>query len=499
MSIPKLPDVGILQYGPVVFDVLKHTKMGAEFTKDSSKRTVKYVTYTLSVEGVVTIPDGSPASSIDTQMVTLRQQLSTAGLPLRYTGRGFGSLLVNVPGGAVRDVAWGPQPEVMDFQPLGGGRSAMVKWQVKTSLPECSCPNMGRAGSIIPGPGLGHLLESTWETNLRYDEDGYATVELSGTIEIPLTWLPNGSRALSDIVDSYRLQYLNNPPTIDDFKVKDRSFKTSLDKRVMQWSYTYEEMAPMGIPAGCMKARGSYSVTPAKPFAMVKWNNRLEATYTVRKDFPRRVAYLNFVTILMDRMGAARFATEPTVANPAAAPQQSATATLPLPFRIAIGSISNLFSVNVFASWLRGTQSGPNPAAAPVDNRRAILMTFGFTEGLYEDSRQFRFEASWQLTTTFRGILKASGVWQQVTHLPRLTADNPLDTDKTVWRVLMSDLQGWRGNHQLLQTPSNDLVIDLCICDPAVADAPNYPLPPPARRQSMQPPLSKQQQVQVGT
>ncbi len=452
MPLNKLPDIGTLSYGTIFFDVLKHTKISSRPVEDSANRTVKYVTHTLTVEGVVVLPDKVGADqTIDTIWVSLRQELETNGLPLVYTGRGFGDIRVNVgglKGTAVRDVNWGPKPKILDFVPLGQGRSASITWQVEFSIPECECAHY--AG----------VCEYTFETNLSYDEDFYANIVISGTLEIALTWQTGvNRRKLADIVDAYRKTWLDNPPAIDDFKVKDRSFKESKDKRHMDWSYTYEEMAPMGPPFHSSKANGTYSVRPksGKSAALTVWMATLRCRYVVRKSFPRRSAYLSFLTILQDRISASRFGFIPPGNNPGAQPQQQANRRIP---NIAFNP--NIPNPQDPTSAYSALYRRPIPADR---SHAVILWNFGMEEGIYDDSKSVSFEASWQFSTTLRSLMQASGAWQMVTHDPALNTDNPLDASKTLWRRTMQDVTGWTGNQALPQSPKNDLVIDLCVCD----------------------------------
>ncbi len=394
MPLNMLPNIGTCSYGNVIFDVLKHTKISSRPVEDSANRTVKYVTHTLTVEGVVVLPDKfGGVGTIDTIWANLRQELETNGLGLVYTGRGFSDVRVNVQGSPVRDVNWGPKPKILEFVPLGQGKSASISWQVEFSIPECHCAHYS-------GP-----CEYTFETTLTYDEDFYATLTLSGTLEIALTWQSGvNRRRLADIVDAYRQTWLNNPPAIDDFEVKDRSFKESKDKRRMEWSYTYEEMAPMGKPFHCSKANGSYSVRPIlSKYGLIRWQSSLRCHYVVRKSFPRRSAYLAFLTIMQDRMSATRRGFVPPGFTPDNVPQQEGGRNFP-----GIAFLPNIADPSDMIGAYRSFESGPQPTNP---NLVPILSNFGFEEGVYDDSKTVSFEASWEYSTTLRALIKVSGAW----------------------------------------------------------------------------------------
>ncbi len=147
-----LPDVGILFYNGCTFSPLYESNISGRCVKDEAQRTVIYMEYTITVDGYVTMPAGAPDTSAT--MNNMRQILSKQGGELRYIGRG-NDIEVNVPGGRTKDVKWGPIPEILEFQPLGGGRSAKVKWTVKVHIIEPGFDgfNKGRGGPPEGGGG----------------------------------------------------------------------------------------------------------------------------------------------------------------------------------------------------------------------------------------------------------------------------------------------------------------------------------------------------------
>lgn len=128
-----LPDVGTLFYNGVTFSPLYETQVSGKAVMDEAQRTVMYMEYTLIADGYVTLPDG--AADTDGVMTTLKRLLTKQAGELRYIGRG-NDIEVNVPGSANKDVKWGPRPKILDFQPLGGGRSAKIKWIVEVAVVE---------------------------------------------------------------------------------------------------------------------------------------------------------------------------------------------------------------------------------------------------------------------------------------------------------------------------------------------------------------------------
>ena len=115
-GLAPLPDVGTLGYNGVTFSCLQHTSISGKPLPDNAGRTIKGMEWTLNVDGLVTLEAGQ--TTIDTTVQTLRRLLSAQGGILTYSNKGFGpSFTVNTPGG-IKDMAWGPIPEILAFQPL---------------------------------------------------------------------------------------------------------------------------------------------------------------------------------------------------------------------------------------------------------------------------------------------------------------------------------------------------------------------------------------------
>ena len=130
-----LPDVGTLSYNGCIFSPLFESNIFGTVIKDNAKRAVKFMEYVLTVDGYVTMAAGN--TSIAPTMANLRLLLTAQAGELTYKGRGF-DLSVNAAKAssflsAARDVAWGPVPELIEFQPLGGGLSAKVKTTTELS------------------------------------------------------------------------------------------------------------------------------------------------------------------------------------------------------------------------------------------------------------------------------------------------------------------------------------------------------------------------------
>jgi hypothetical protein len=452
-----LPDVGTLDYNGCVFSPLFETKLTGNAVKDNAQRTVKLMEYTLTADGYVTLIAG--ATNIAATVTNMRRLLTSQGGSLTYSGRGF-SLSINGGNifgiaGSVTDVAWGPVPELLEFQPLGGGLSAKVQWKVTVRVPE------------IVGGDLGHglrFLQLNYETGVTYAEDGYSTLSIRGTMEIPLTRTPSQStRTLTTTVDEFRNQLSTRILTgidLSRFRVTRREFNVSRDKRTMEWNFEVEEKPYMDLPPDCTVARGTFNVRPARAGpGLVNWLCTLKATYTVRADVARRIAWVRFLALLRLRMLASQ---DPAAIralngnqNPAApaapaAPINLAGAVFPLLGLAQLGV--GLPGFGVFAPLQAAQAQVANAGAQEGGGRKTWLVDFSFDEGLYLDSKTVSFSATWRLVVIFSHILLASGLWKKV---PERDAGGG-----NFWAASMADIQGTQSWLPDQLDPALDIIVD---------------------------------------
>ena len=438
-----LPDTGKLFYNGVTFSPLFYTSISGEPVKDNARRTVKNMKYMLVADGYATMPSG--ATSINGVTGTLRDLLTKQGGALVYQGRGI-DLVINPQGtGGKRDVAWGPVPELLEFQPLGGGKSAKVVWKVEVNVAEDPTITEFRTdprGRITAGK----VLQFNYETSVEYGEDGFSTLNTRGTIEVPMTRTPSQStRTLFYTADSFRhhIGQIIRGIDLSRFRVTHRKFDVSRDKRTLEWELVAEEKAYMDLPPDCTIARGTYSVRPVKVSAgLADWHCTLRATYTVRADRPKRTAWFAFLALLRLRMSQSKLGNIPLLQNGNQNP----------PNRVVLRTSPGIapFFGPIGVLWWASQLRDANRIVS--ESRNGWLINFSFDEGLYLDSRTISFSATWRLVTTFSHILIASGLWKK---LPERDAQG-----KNVWAISMNDVSGsqsWMPNRL---DPSIDVVVD---------------------------------------
>jgi hypothetical protein len=319
-----------------------------------------------------------------------------------------------------------------------------VRWSVTTCIPEIS------AGQLFGGRPV---LQFNSENTISYDENGYSTIGVRGTLEIPLTRNAQNDRTVPRTVDDYRQQFLTSIADTFDltrFRVQQRHFAISRDARTLEWDFNLIELSPMGPPAmfidgvacAAMTAGGSFTVRPEKSVANlqgIKWICTLRCNYTVPPGMPRRTAWLAFVSLWHFRMQQSELGYLPANATVAGTGGGGIAANSgALEAGVAIGTfVRDLFpsqsgilaTGGVVAGAFGGvTASGAPPggiygggvaagvaaglASVPV-RQKAFPIDLKIDEGVYDDSKTIKFEASWRLLTTVDRLLFATGVWRE--------------------------------------------------------------------------------------
>lgn len=429
-----LPDIGNLSYNGCVFSPLFESNISGKVIKDRANRTTKSMEYTLTVDGYVTLRAGD--TDVDVSMTNLRQLLTVHGGDLVYRGRGL-DLEVNTKHG---DVAWGPVPELLDFQPLGAGRSAKVQWSVKVTITE---PPFAR---IVAGENvLRPLLQFNYETSLMYGDDGFSSLSIKGTMEIPMTRSPSQkTRTLATTVDSFRTEIQKRIMSgfdMSQFRWIRRDFNVSRDKRTLEWDFLAEEVPYMNLPPGCTVARGNYNVRPMQTgMGLAKWLCTLRATYTARNDVPRRTAWLSFLALLRVRMAAAEHGSN---VDDGKAPN--------VPLDIARNLMDPTMMLNP-ARLIPDLVEMTKKTKTPVTKSKANLIDFTIDEGVYLDSKTVSFSATWWIVTHFTHILRASGLWKKVPE-ENVNGGN-------LWAIAMRDINGVRSWLPNRLDPTLDVIVD---------------------------------------
>lgn len=278
---------GTCSYGGVTFTCYK-SSVSSRPIRDSAGRTVKYVEITITVErGLLTAANN--ATITDATLDSLKPLLETDGNALKFTGKGFGDLQVNVQGQPTKDVAFGPKTEVLDWTPVGNGQACFLSWKCTTRIPVC--PTTTKFSGIA---------QFCWDYEVSWDDEGYSTITVNGEIEIAMTWAVGGgksARAVVDTVDNYKEQCIFQPPI--GWQRKRCDWKVSEDKRTAHWSIVDEQLAAP-LPDGCSRARVEQTLKSGTGFAI--WEGSLSAELNVPAGGTLLNTLVQFLAILQQRL-----------------------------------------------------------------------------------------------------------------------------------------------------------------------------------------------------
>lgn len=437
LPIGSLPNIGVLSYGGVRFEELLKSKITGHPEWDRAKRVVKYVKYTLEVDGFIISENNVP---IDPLWSRIRYILQKPGLALTYSQRGFSNFNVNNARGGLVDVCNGPHPEILGFTPIGNRLAAHIIWKCEICLPEITPAR--DIDPLVPQttgfqtPFSRGILSFNWTTDLHFQRDGYATYSVEGELEIARI---NGRQ---DNLENYRAY--TEPQIPPGFKPEQRSFKIDDAKRQIKFKYDFSELPVMGIPIRCTGATGSYRVSNENKMNLVKWTANLQASYTVVPTGPRREAWMRFLGLMTDRMRASRRGYVPNV-NGIVQPRNLVFLEgngLPVP-----------------------PLSGPNlrqipniPPHPEVHDRSLdpIVQTFSVNEGLYEDSKSVSFECSWTLVCRYEEIFSAFGIWRRMGDCAGQFAPN---SRRDIWVTDMASIQGFTSWYDYGFSPDTEIII----------------------------------------
>ena len=190
----------IASYNGFQFPPALESKITVVPEYDDSGRTTKYLTIALSVSFIVTdttlysyqtdrtLNRDSKNAGMELMTKSLITRLCQPCQPLYFSARGYGNFSVNTPGG-IEDVDFGPKPQVVEIEPLGGSQAYRVEWLCVTRVPPCLRDKSGK------------LIQFNYTTNWNMDTAGFMTRTIDGSAEVPKTRDPYvGSVHASDQV-----------------------------------------------------------------------------------------------------------------------------------------------------------------------------------------------------------------------------------------------------------------------------------------------------------
>lgn len=298
MSFLQSPNANVeASYNNVQWLTVYKSRFAAKPVFDEARRTTVHVEHTVELDGYVASEPNIPALTAPEQVLpTLRSALTQAGGNLVIKGKGYGDLVVNDASSPVRDVAWGPHPEILEFVPLGGDcNAAKVLWRCVTNIPEC--PGFS-AGYKFP-----RVLAFNYEVTYTIDQDGYTTIHTSGYVEIPMTRVTPGGRQVPASADQLREDCRPNVPL--NFRRKEQSFRLSKDKRREDFDFVDEEM-PAPLPGFSSRCDVRQTIESGLGSAFRQWSIRFDGDVTIARGKPKSAALDAFLKVVNSRIDSLR-------------------------------------------------------------------------------------------------------------------------------------------------------------------------------------------------
>lgn len=447
MSRP-FPNPGNLVYNGFTFPSAFKTDVKVRPIVSSDGRIVKYREYSLHVESVLVSDDFQPPSNnslivplaagqpIDAAAQQIRRLLTTNGKTLQWTNVGIGGdLRVSAagpvsppdrPGGPVgqyADVAFGPRVEGFNWVSLGNNRAALLTWDVVVTL------------ACEVDPTLNDFGEFCWGVTFSIGESGLTVRTLTGSAETSVHRIGPGGRQIDNTADKLRPQI--RFPLMQGF-TRDQNWAISPDKRRLDFQIVDREL-PSENPLwpGCVKMdvrhRVSLNGITGKGGGFRLWNNILSGTIELAPGVNRGVAWVAFLTILQDRMGAA----------------------------------------GGFAGVPDKTQG------------ICYVGPMAIEESLF--TRQMSFNVAWTLVSKFANILQASGLWRPV------PGDwgkwlSSMGDPNNVGQLQPQSVYGPLGMAALTHQANDDVIVDFCLPFASTPAAVNTPIKESAVYKALQPP-----------
>ena len=293
---------GIVSYNGITFPSALHTKIQAKPMYQHGEVSRKYIHYTLTVDTVLTYTDPPLSAAVTanqnmgTNSIQYRKLLTEPRKCLTFGEQGFGEFVINafaggvVPAGyrSVKDVAFGPKPRLLVWEPIGSNRAAHVSWVCEFCIPEC-LSNSARDSDA--------MLEVTYECSFNVNNEGLLTRTVRATIEIAANALTN---KFLDTVDNYVERF--QPPKIDGFH-RETNRQISRDHRVLNITYQDTEISSDNpFHEGLVAMDASHTVNSS--FAddgFVRWYQTITGTFRWAKGVPAGIAWAAFADLVRQR------------------------------------------------------------------------------------------------------------------------------------------------------------------------------------------------------
>ncbi|HEX4145148.1 MAG TPA: hypothetical protein VHY91_16700 [Pirellulales bacterium] len=391
-----------ISYNGYTFPEYRQVKHKCEPIYDSTGRARTGVKYSFEIHFIIPSPDQATGAKTIPQ---IRCALTSPGGVLAIQGLGFGDMTINGSNATRQVMDFGPHPQLVHFDPVGGVLAYEVIWACDVTLVECcsSSQSGGPAGSS--GGGAGQPTGDAWANSIVYsiDDRGYTTRTTTGYLEIPLARVTGAATTVATTADAYR--NLINVILPFGFRRAHQDYRLSADRRQLEFVIVDSEMEGDDfLPPGI--ARGSFerSLSNNGDMNFQNWTYSINATFERTAGTSRDWAFQQWFLL---------------VSTTIATIQQ-----------------------NMMGSDPGATSGGSNTGT--VLPSRISMSTDCF-------KRTVRLSTSFKIIRSSADVIKATGIWE------------PLNTDYQSWANTMGQwLWTARGNAQLYHDSTSDSIIDPC-------------------------------------
>jgi hypothetical protein len=347
---------GSISYNGVVLNPTAQYSLTSLCVMDDANRTYKYTEYTIQGKFVIFGDEGSAVTETicSNKMQEIRDKLNQPGKALLLSNIGFGSGDINgTSRTAIKDVNFGPKPEVMNYGPFGSTAWEVI-WNCKYYVTE---PDTANANSI---------LALNYDLSFTHDARGLTTINISGHYQIPLSAAdykvnlsdPRRSQ-LECKVDKFMDQLTVKIP--EDFRLGEHTHSYNATRNRCDFAYQIIEADGEAYPPGIVWADIDEDWENAEPQSFSGWNGSIRGELEVAKGYPTTTAARKFLDIFVQRLTYIR------------------------------GQVNN-----------RHGGGKSTPAVLPIR----------FSFGCKRFTRKYRFSAEYSVIGCIPDFIKASGIWQ---------------------------------------------------------------------------------------
>jgi len=267
---------------------------------DSADRIIKYRTYYISVETILTGSDFPGAGGIPSvvagepldksgsdAMKILRRLLTAPGGTLIIKQKGLGQDLTF---SNTNTVGYGPKPRILAWEPIGDRQACRIVWECEVTAIECEDLDPGIYSSANVG-------EFTYAVNFAINNEGLTERTISGRLEVsPI----RTGRVVDRTADAFRAFVSLAFPVPNNFH-RTQHFVLTPDRRFLEFTISdSEDPSENPLYPHCCRTNISQTISGLWAEWEVSFNGRI----LVAPGQPRQIAWAAFVHAVKSRIEA---------------------------------------------------------------------------------------------------------------------------------------------------------------------------------------------------